>query len=103
MVVRDQSRSYETMRRPELSTDAAMTEPNLGAEQRRALEILVSAGQKGVTEAFMFAHGFWREMLEGLVLAGLTAVVTEPIRKRSPTIEVKRYRITAAGLRALKG
>jgi hypothetical protein len=83
--------------------DEAMTEPHLGAEQRRALQMLASAGQNGATEAFMLAHGFWREMLAGLVLVGLTTVVTESIRAPDLTMKVERYRITAAGRRALEG
>ena len=50
-------RNHETIRRPELSMDVAMTEPHLGAEQRRALQMLASARQNGATEAFMLAHG----------------------------------------------
>jgi hypothetical protein len=80
-----------------------MMDPNLGAEQRRALEILASAGQKGATEALMFAHGFWRETLAELLGAGLTTVMTESIRAQGPTIKVERYRITPAGRRALEG
>ena len=57
MVTRDQLRNHETIRRPELSMDVAMTEPHLGAEQRRALQMLASAGQNRATEAFMLAHG----------------------------------------------
>ena len=58
-------------------------------EQRRALEILADAGQHGATEATMLAHGFWRDMLAGLVLAGLATVVTETIRAGGPTIKVE--------------
>jgi len=73
-----------------LSTDATMMGPRLSAEQRRALEILADAGQHGATEATMFAHGFWQEMLAGLVLAGLATIVTEIIRAGGPTIRVER-------------
>jgi hypothetical protein len=72
----------------------------LSREQRRALEILADAGQNGATEAIMLAHGFWREMLAELVLAGFAMAVSETI---GPTINVERYRITAAGRRALEG
>jgi hypothetical protein len=35
---------------------------------------------RGATEATLFAHGFWREMLAGPVLAGLATVTTAFIR-----------------------
>ena len=79
-----------------------MTVPRLTAEQHRALEILADAGINGVTEATMLAHGFWRDMLAGLVLAGLATVVTETIRAGGPTIKVERYRITDDGCKALE-
>jgi hypothetical protein len=41
----------------------------LTSDQRRALALLAS-DQHGATEALMLAHGFHREMLAGLVLAG---------------------------------
>jgi hypothetical protein len=44
-------------------------QPRLSAEQRRALKLLARI-PGGATEATLFAHGFWREMLAGLVLAG---------------------------------
>jgi len=79
---------------------AAMTEQRLSAEQQRALKILAKAGQNGATEATLLAHGFWREMLAELVLAGLATVVTETI---GPAIKVERYRITHDGRKALEG
>ena|SRR6266481_82389 len=66
----------------------------LSREQRRALEILTDAGQNGATEAIMLAHGFWREMLAELVLAGFAMAVSETIRTAGPTIKVERYHIT---------
>jgi len=75
----------------------------LSREQRRALEILADAGQNGATEAIMLAHGFWREMLAEIVLAGFAMAVSETIRTAGPTIKVERYHITAAGRRALEG
>jgi len=49
-------------------------------DERRALRLLASEAH-GVTEAPMLAHGFRREMLAGLVLAGLVTVVQ---RRREP-------------------
>jgi hypothetical protein len=42
----------------------------------------------------MLAHGFRREMLAGLVQAGLATVVTETMRAGAVTIKVERYCIT---------
>ena len=77
-------------------------QPRLSAEQRRALRLLTRI-PRGATEATLFAHGFWREMLAGLVLAGLATMTTEIIRAGGPAMKVDRYRITSAGRRALEG
>jgi hypothetical protein len=69
-------------------------------DEHRALTLLAS-NQRGVTEALMLAHGFRREMLAGLVLAGLVTVVTETMRRGRGTVKVERYRITDAGREAL--
>ncbi len=63
---------------------------HLGAEQRRALQLLASS-PFGVTEIIMLAHGFTRRMRAGLIRAGLA------------TARGKTVRITAEGRRALKG
>jgi hypothetical protein len=57
----------------------------------------------GATEVTLFAHGFWRELLAGLVLAGLATVTTAFMRAGGPAMRVDRYRITAAGRRAIEG
>jgi hypothetical protein len=77
-------------------------QPRLSAEQQRALKLLTKI-PGGATEATLFAHGFWREMLAGLVLAGLATVTTAFIRVGGPAMKVDRYRITAAGRRAIEG
>ena len=73
-------------------------QPSLNAEQSRALKILADAGQDGLTETTLFVYGFWREMLAELVLAKLATVKAETI---GPAIKVERYRVTAAGRRAI--
>jgi hypothetical protein len=75
---------------------------HLNAEQRRALK-LIARIPGGATEATLFAHGFCREMLAGLVLAGLATLTTAFIRAGGPAMKVDRYRITAAGRRAIEG
>jgi hypothetical protein len=77
-------------------------QPALSAEQRRALKLLAKI-PGGATEATLFAHGFWREMLAGLVLAGLATVTTKFVRAGGPVMKVDRYRITAAGRKAVEG
>lgn len=69
---------------------------SLTAEQRRAL-MLLARNTHGATEALMLAHGFSRETLARLVVAGLTTVVTETTRVGARTIKVERYRITTTG------
>jgi hypothetical protein len=56
----------------------------LNAEQRRALQLLASI-PRGATEALLLAHGFRREMLVKLVLAGLVSVATETMRAGGQT------------------
>jgi hypothetical protein len=80
-----------------------MMQPRLSPERRRALEILADAGQNGTSEATMLTHGFWRDMLAGLVLAGLATVVTETVRAGGPSLKVERYRITDDGRRMIEG
>ena len=77
-------------------------QPRLSAEQQRALKLLARI-PGGATEATLFAHGFWREMLAGLVVTGLATVTTAFIRAGGPMMKVDRYRITAAGRRAIEG
>jgi hypothetical protein len=72
----------------------------LTADQRRAL-VLLAGDERGATEALMLTHGFKREMLARLVLAGLATVVTETMRAGAATIKVERYRITDDGRDAL--
>jgi hypothetical protein len=76
---------------------------SLSADQRRALRLLASHYRRGVTEAIMLANGFRRDMLAGLVLAGLVTVVTEMMRASRATMKVERYRITDDGRKALDG
>ena len=47
----------------------------------------------------MLAHEFSRDMLAGLVLAGLATVVTETVRAGGPTIKLERVRITDVRVR----
>jgi hypothetical protein len=70
----------------------------LGAEQRRALQLLAGT-PFGATEATMSASGFARKTLASLIRAGLATVQHE----RAGGQIVGRVRITEAGRRALEG
>src|SRR6266446_4690317 len=74
--------------------------PRLSTDQRSALVIL-AASPRGLTKVLMLADGFTRDMLAGLVLAGLATVVTQTVRSGGQTIKVERLRITDAGQAAL--
>jgi hypothetical protein len=64
---------------------------------------LLAKSRQGVNEELLvLGHGFKRQMLAGLVLAGFATVVTETLRAGGPTIKVERYRITDAGRSALE-
>ena len=73
-------------------------------EQRCALKKLADAPRGLTAHLLVVAHGYSTEMLSGLVLAGLAAVVTETTRaRRGVALEVERICITEAGRRALEG
>jgi hypothetical protein len=67
--------------------------PRLSPQARRAL-VEISSYPRGATEDFLTLCGFKREMLAGLVLAGLATGTS--------TIKVERYSVTDDGRRALK-
>ena|SRR6266436_5585461 len=74
----------------------------LSAEQRSALALLIGADMNGVTETIMLAGGFTREMVAFLVRKGLATARWELVKADGSTIEVGRFRITAAGRRAIE-
>ena len=75
----------------------------LSAEQRRALAMLATAGRNGVTGATMSAKGFRIRTLARLDREGLaTGMIGERVKADGRTVEVIRFRITAAGRRALE-
>ena len=72
----------------------------LGAEQRRALQLLAGV-PFGATQTAMFVNGFARQTLKRLLRAGLATTQGENLNAGSPSIG--RFRITEAGRRALEG
>ena len=76
---------------------------HLGAEQRRALEMLADAGLRGCTGADLFAHGFNMDVIADLVLMGFATANQETMRVGGRKIQVARVRIMDAGRRELEG
>ncbi len=77
--------------------------PSLSAEQRLALEMLDRTPRSGCTKALMLTHGFNLVMLIGLVRDGLAEVETKIVTAPGRKTEMVRFRITAAGRRAIGG
>ena len=76
---------------------------HLSPEWRQVLQLLASSPRGATEEVLVLGHGFSRDMLAMLVLAGLATMVTETPRAGGPTIKVERMQITDAGRRALEG
>ncbi|HMA73706.1 MAG TPA: hypothetical protein VKP67_19820 [Xanthobacteraceae bacterium] len=71
----------------------------IGPKARRALKL--ASGPSGTTEQLLFALGFSRRMLSGLVRTGLAAAKSEVIKAGDNTIAIIRIRVTGAGRRAI--
>jgi hypothetical protein len=76
--------------------------PRLSPKARKALSMLASSPGGAAEELVLIAYGFRREMLAGLVLAGLATVVTDILRSNEGTIGIDLLTITEAGRYALK-
>ena len=75
----------------------------LKPHQRRALVLLAGCGAAGCTEAVMLLHGFTADQLAALVRIGFAATTIERMAGGVRPSEVKRFKITEAGQRALGG
>jgi hypothetical protein len=71
-------------------------------DQRRALRRLADV-PRGIAQTLMLAHGFRRELIAGLALAGLATVVSDAVRIGEQTIKVDLVIITDAGRKAIEG
>ena len=78
-------------------------ERELSAEQRRALEILATAGLHGCTGAALFARGCTIDMLAALVRDGLATARRETLKVGKRNITIARVWIAEAGKQALEG
>jgi hypothetical protein len=76
---------------------------HLSPEWHQALQLLASSPRGTTEDMLVLGHGFSRDMLAMLVLAGLATVVTEPLRTDGERRKVERVMITDAGKRALEG
>ena len=74
----------------------------LSAEQRRALQMLATAGQHGCAGAALLGQGFRVGMLADLVGDGLAAARRETVRVDKREITVVRICITDAGRNSIK-
>ena len=73
----------------------------LSPSARRAL-LLLATSPHGANEALLvLVHGFKRQILAGLVRAGLAAAECEVVNDRGMLVEVVRLRITNDGRKAL--
>jgi hypothetical protein len=76
--------------------------PHSSPEWRQVLQFLASSPRGATEDVLELGHGFSRDMLAMLVLAGLATVVIETLSGDGPTSKVGRVRITDAGRRALE-
>ncbi len=70
---------------------------------RQALQLLARSPRGATEDVLELGHGFSRETLAMLALAGLASVVTETLRANDATFKIERMRITDAGRRAIRG
>lgn len=75
----------------------------LKPESRQALQLLARSPRGATEDVLELGHGFSRETLAMLTLAGLAKLETDTLRVDGGTFTVERLRITDAGRRALKG
>ncbi len=80
------------MRRPKLK---------LTAEGCRALR-MIAASPTGCSESLMFARGFQRALVAGLIEHKLATAGSRPMKAGAQRIEVTQIRITDAGRLALQ-
>jgi len=73
----------------------------LSADQRRALVMLATAGQAGVAQALVSAHGFEAIMIAGLVHRRLATLTMGKVLASGKLTAVAMVRITEAGRRVL--
>jgi hypothetical protein len=78
---------------PAHTTTMTPRERHLGAEQRRALEILAAVGLRGCTGATLLAHGFTVDMLAHLVHDGVATAHRQTMRVGRRKVQFARMMI----------
>jgi hypothetical protein len=76
---------------------------HLKPEWRQALQVLACSPRGTTEDVLELGHGFSRETLAKLTLAGLAELVTETLRIEGGTFTIERLRITDAGRLAIGG
>jgi predicted transcriptional regulator len=71
-------------------------------DRRRILQLLANTGPCGVTEAALIANEVAAKILAEFLRAGWATVATETVRTGAKAIDVRRYRITDAGRKAVE-
>jgi hypothetical protein len=77
--------------------------PNVKPEWRKVLQLLARSPRGATEDVLELGHGFSRETLAKLTLAGLAKLVTETLRVDDGTFTIERLHITDAGRRAIRG
>jgi hypothetical protein len=73
----------------------------LKAESHQALQLLACSARGATEDVLELPHGFSRETLAKLTLAGLVELMTETLRIEGGTFTIERLHITHAGRRTL--
>jgi hypothetical protein len=76
---------------------------HLKAESREALRLLARSPRGATEDVLELGHGFSRETLAKLTLAGLAKLVTETLKVEGGTFTIERLHITDAGRQAIRG
>jgi hypothetical protein len=77
--------------------------PNVKPEWHKALQLLARSPRGATEDVLELGHGFSRETLAKLTLAGLAKLLTETLRVDGGTFTIERLHITDAGRRAIRG
>jgi hypothetical protein len=79
------------------------SKPHFSPQWRQALQLLARSKRGAIEDVLEVGHGFSREMLGMLVLAGLATMVTETLIANGVTFKIERMQITDAGRFAIRG
>ena len=89
-------------RKPRPQRASPSQKRRLSRQAHQALELL-AVDPRGLAEALLLTYGFTRDLLAGLLHAGLATAQRQAVKVGGETIKVVRFRITDAGRRAIEG